>query len=796
LRSSEVTGELRVIARAGTLSTSMEFVQIAASRPLVGAGLIEVGGRWGDIENHGNSVAEIEEGFALSTRAALFLKGHIKHDLQLTLAYDTDNRRDDVDVLRDPDAEARYVVRGDSSRAKVEAQSRSKLYLKLERERNSLLWGDYVTDSQADPVDLARIQRTLTGLKGVYDDGKTRVEAFAAQQSDARSSEEIRGNGTAMLFALAGAPIVTNSEVIELIVRSRENPGLVLSTQPLIRNTDYSIDPLTGSLRFSNTIPSVDADLNPIFLRVTYDRETDLEEHLISGVRVTRAIAEIASIGASITDDQNPIDGFVLTGVHASINSSADTQISIAAAEQHYHDQRATGHAQRFQLEHRWSDRPSHLTSITWANADLEFNNTGSGISAGRKEWRITHTQPLSNTLKAVAEAVHSQSLGEGSSYTSTGLRFEKSLEKWSLRLGTRRIQSKDVVETRTFNTASIGIERRIKLGKRTASIGLDYEQDVAQPSVYRLGLNLGAEVHDHVDLYTRYEYERGLSPLSLLGSQEGGTQLTVGVESDVFISTEMFSEYRMRGSFSGQSMEAVSGVRGRYEIKPGLTINPGLEYIRALGGDNVEDAIALSLGVSDTRNPNRRISTQAELRQSDSTRYLGLRSTIAQRLNVNWTGLLKEEFTRQMPRVGEMTLRHRFTAGLALRPKLHNRHHMLFLANWNEDLGPADGADKTTFILSNHHNRQINKKLTISARAAAKWQNTRFVDEDVVSRAMLIDARVVIDVNRRWEVDLRGGWLGTKKLGEGRFSLGAGVHYLVDRNLRLGLSYNISACN
>lgn len=792
LRSSDVTGALKVVARTGTLYTGMEFVQVAASRPLIGAGLIELGGRWGGIDNHGNEVADIEEGFNLSTRAALFLKGHIKRDLQLTLAYDTDSRRDEVDVLRDPDAETRYVVRGDASRANVEAQSRSKLYLKLERERNSLLWGDYLTDAQADPIDLARVQRTLTGLKGVYDDGKTRVEAFAAEVSDARASEEIRGNGTAMLFTLSGAPIVTNSEAIELIVRSRDNPGLVLSTRPLIRNSDYTIDPITGSLSFSETIPSVDAELNPVFLRITYDRESNLEEHVISGVRVTHTLGDSTTIGASVTDDQNPISGSRIAGVHAGFQPSARTQISIAAAQQYHQSQQDDGRAQRFQLEHSWSKRPSHQTSITWAQADSNFSNVGSGIAAGRKEWRLTHTQPFSNSFKGIAEAIHSQSLSDGTEYTSTGLQLEKTLRDWTFSAGTRRIESGNAVETTRFTTASLGVDKRITIGSRAGSAGIDYEQDVDDASRYRLGLNLRAEAHEHVNLYSRYEYERGLSAQSLLGSQEGSTQFTLGVESDVLASTELYSEYRMRGSFSGQSMEAVSGARGRFEIEPGLTINPGAEYIRALGGENVEDAIALSLGVRDIRNPNRRVSGQAEVRESDSSRYLGLRSTIAQRLSVNWTGLLKEEFTRQVPRIGEMTLRHRFTVGLAHRPKLNNRHHMLLLANWNVDRGPADGADRTTFILSNHHNRQINRKLTLSGRAAGKWQTTHFVDEDVVSQAMLSDVRLTYDLNRRWEVDIRGGWLGTENLGEGRFSLGAGVHWLVDRNLRLGLAYNL----
>lgn len=792
LRSSDTTGPLRVVAHSATLTTTMNFVQVAASRPLIGAGLLEIGGRWGEINNHGNAVDDIEAGFDLSTRAALFLKGHIRRDMQLTLAYDTDSNREEVDVLRDPDAQSRYIVRGDASRARVEAQSRSKLYMKLERERHSLLWGDYLTDAEANPIDLARVQKTLTGINSVYDTGKTRVSVFAAEQSDTRGSEEIRGNGTSMLFALNGAPIVANSEVVERIVRSRDNPGLVLSTQTLIRNTDYSIEPGTGLLSFSETIASVDAALNPVFLRISYDQATSIDKHIISGLRVTHSIIESLLVGASITDDANPIDGSRIAGFHASLKPGSRTLINIASAVQKYRSKQNDGYAQRFQLEHRWSDRPEHQTSMVWAQADANFTNTGAGITAGRKEWRLTHTQPFSNTFKATAEAIHSESQNDATAYTSTGIRVDKTLKNWTLGAGLRRISRRENNSTTQFNTALIGIEKRVQFGSRAGSLGIDYERDIADESRYQVGMNLRAELHEHVDFYARYELDRGLAANSLLGTQQGGSQLTAGITSDVLSSAELYSEYRMRGSFSGQSMEAASGARARFQLQPGLLISPAAEVIRALGGENVEDAIAISIGVSDTRNPNRRIAGQSEIRHSDNSRYLGIRATLAQRLDVNWTGLLREELTRRTPRLGEMTLRHRFTAGLALRPKHDNRHHMLLLAKWNEDRGPTVGADRTAYILSNHHNRQINRKLTASARLAGKWQKIHLPEEDIASRSVLMDAHLTYDVNRRWEVDLRAGWLSTDFIRSGRFSTGLGVHWLVDKNLRLGIAYNI----
>jgi len=654
------------------------------------------------------------------------------------------------------------------------------------------MWGDYLTDSLTEQYDLARMQRTLTGVNGVYDNSSTRAQVFAAQQSDARNSEEIRGNGTALLFQLTGAPIVPNSEVIELIVRDRDNPGLVLQTTPLLRFTDYTLDSVTGNLSFANVVPSVDADLNPIFVRISYDRTSSLDEHIVAGFRLQQQIAESSRIGLSVTDDQNPLTGFTLAGVHAQTRLGLHTKLTAAAATQQHRDDREQGYAQQFQLEHTWQGRPDFRSTFTYGQASNTFDNPSAGIGNGRKEFRLEHRQPLGNTLKATAEVIRSDSSLDATHFSSAGAKLEKKFSSWSLAAGARHVRSEDANESLSFNTVLLDVEKQFKLGgARHGSIGTDYEWDVADASRHRLGFSSRLQLHNHVNLYGRYEKDEGLSSQSLLSAQPGSTQLAVGIESDVLPATQLYSEYRMRGSFTGRNMETASGVRGRYEWQPGLSYSPALEVINAIGGDETTDSVALSLGVTDSRSANRKFNGQAELRDTEADRYFGFRATLAQRFTLDWTGLLREEFTRQTPDVGQLTSRHRFTLGLARRPKHNSRHHMLFLANWKQDFGPEDGSDRITWVLSTHQNRQINESLTISGRAGTKWQTTSFESGNVDTNAMLFDGRTTWDIGRRWELDLRAGWLGAGGVGDGRYSFGAGLAWIADRNLRLGIAYN-----
>jgi len=792
LRSTELTGNIQIQARTGALDASLNVVQIAAARPLIGAGLVDIGGQWNRVNRGTDQRANLEDGFDTDARVALFLKGRIKNDLHLSLAYDSAKNKN-TDVLRDLNPNKHYATYGDSSRRGVEAQSRSKLYVKVEKNRNSIMWGDYLTDNNTNHDDLGRVQRTLTGINGVLDNGKTRLQTFAAQESSSNQSEEIPGNGTAMLYQLERSPIVINSEVVELIVRDRNNPGLVLQSESFTRYTDYSIDFQTGLLRFADVVPTVDSDLNPVFVRISYDLNNSTDEFWVSGLRLMHEFHPRFSAGASLTDDQNPISGYTLGSVSAIAQLSLNTKFSATSAYQTLRAQQNDADAQRVNVEHTWRGRRDYRTVMTWARASKRFDNPAAGISQGREEWRIEHRQPIGNTLKATIEASHSRSLSEHDRNTSASLSFEKTFATWSFSAGGRYVRSQNQAQNIIFNTVLLGAEKRFTLKNgRRGSFGVDYEQDLATSERYRLGLSARLQLHEHVTAYARYELDQGLSFQSYEIDANRNRSFTAGLESDFLPSTKLYSEYRLRRNIGRNSVETASGVRGRYEIKPNLTISPALEFINVLEGSNADDSIAMSFGIADNRNPNRKLSAQAEVRETESSRYYGFRGTVAQRLNVEWTGLLREEFTRQTPDIGELTSRHRMTIGFARRPKLDNEHHALYMADWKVDYGPRDGQDRTTYLLSTHQNRQISSNTNLSGRFGARWTHIDFDNAPISSRVLMSDVRATFDIRRRWEIDLRGGWLGTGGSGDGRYSFGFGLAWIAERNLRLGLRYNV----
>ncbi|MGQ7845576.1 hypothetical protein ACUNV4_13920 [Granulosicoccus sp. 3-233] len=794
LRSSEFTGTVIVRAQANDMAAEMRVYQVAALRPLFGIGLLELGVNSGSITGHGFTPTDQADGLddedSVDASLSMFLKGRVKGNAQLTLAYDSD-KDEETDLLRDINPNAHYPIHGDASIRGYEAQSRSRLYARLERGKNSVMWGDYLTDANSDVGDLARVQRVMTGFNSQYHNGNTRIQLFAARPEDTRSSEEIRGNGTAMLFRLRAAPIVPNSEVVELIVRDRENPGLVLSAQRLTRFGDYVLDSISGQLTFDRPIPSFDEELNPVYARVSYDLESGGESHTVAGVRVQHALSDSLLAGISHTDDRNPDDSSVLSGAYIDYRPDENTDISVGLARMTHSDERGPGTAKRISVERTWGSRQfERRTSVTLAHADENFTNPGAGIAAGRQELRIDHRQQLSDSLRADMEGTHSQSLSNRELRSAIGITLRKSMGDWTLRGGTRHIRQRTSSSSERFNTAISGVERRFHLGNRAGSASLEYEQDIGRMSRNRLGFSGKLQVHDHAHLYARYERQNGIYDFTTSGGTRNTESFAIGGESDIIPSTRLYSEYRLRGGIDSRDLETGSGVRGNYEITPGVTISPSIEVVDTLSGDNSSDGVAVSLGATDLRNRNAKLTGRAEYRKATASDYIGLRLSYAARLDLNWTALLREDFTRQTSDIGQMDLRHAFTASLARRPRLDNRHHMLFQYTWKVERAEDDTRDRDVHVLSTHQNVQIGPRLILSGRLGAKQQNAFLKREDYSTAAGVADIRASWDIDRRWNVDLRTGALITGRRSR-RHSFGAALSYLLERNLQLHIGYN-----
>lgn len=777
LRSSERSGKIRVRTSDGSMRADTEITQFTPVRPLIAAGILEVGG---NVFKRGNNSPDsnVEDEFKAS--AGFFMKGRTRGNMNLTMSVDTD-KSEDAQLFRDINPNKSYPIHGDSSQRGYEAQSRSKVYAKLEKERDSVMWGDFVTDGQSINEDVTRVQRTLTGANLVTKGRLIEAQLFASEQTEENIVELIRGKGVALNYKLTSAPVVINSETLEIVTFSRDNPGVVLSTTTLSRFGDYSLDYVTGELSFSDAIAVNDEEFNPVYIRATYDLDGDGEKYMVAGARLSHEIKPGFKVGVNYTTDQHETDGFDVYGATLDYKDERGLEARGSIGRMSHKDlTKETGLAGRLYVAREWKDKS--LTSITLGRATEGFTNSASGISENREELRIKHTAKVIKNISAEVEAIHSKMLDTGQLEQSVGVTADVKVKDWTLKGGVRHIQEKDSSgEEESYQTFTVGVKKPLNIANRKGTISTEYEQDFNNTDRRRIAVSGDLQVHEKVKIYARGERTNSLS-----GAGDQDT-IAVGVKSNFIKSTELFSEYRVRGGIDSRDLETASGVRGTYELRKGLSISPHLEIINNLDGDG-GDSIAASLALKDARSKNQISSLRLETRHDDSREYYGLQADYVKRLNTDWSGMAKDTLRYEVPESGDNTLDNTFTLGLAYRPRGDNKHHALFYYQNKTELGGDDG-DCTTHILSTHQNYAIKEDVLLSGRAGAKKADC----DGVESGAVVVDGRMTWDLTNRLDVDIHGGVLATDGLGEKSYSVGAGVNYLLRKNLQIGAGYNIT---
>lgn len=783
LRSSERSGTIKVRVSDGSMRAETNVIQVAPLRPLVAIGLVEVGGHLFD-RGSSSPYAGLEDD--VDSRAAFFLKGKVRGDMHLTMSVDTD-KEDDAQLFRDINPNKSYPIHGDSSQRGYEAQSRSKVYAKLEKNKDSVMWGDFVTDGNSMNEDVTRVQRTLTGANLVTKSGPVEAQLFVSELDEQNYVDRIRGKGVALNYKLEKAPLVINSETIEIITVSRDNPGVVLTTETLSRFGDYTLDFVTGELSFSETVPISDEDLNPVYIRATYDVEGDGNDYTIAGARLSSEVAPGFKLGLNYTVNQHDSEGFELYGVTAEYKNDDGFEVRGSVGRMSHRDlSNDSGVATRLYMAKEWKDKS--LTTVTLGRASDGFINSAAGIAENREELRVKHEMKIYEDLNAEIEAIHSKMLDTDDLEQSIGVTADMDVKDWNIKGGVRHIRQEKTTGDEEFQTFIVGIKKNLDIAGRKGSVAAEYEQDFDSSDRRRIALTGDLQVHEKVKLYARGERINSLSGVSGLSSTTNEQDtIAIGVKSNFLKSTELFSEYRVRGGIDSRDLETASGVRGTYEVVEGLSISPHLEVVNNLDGDG-NDSVAASIAITDKRSTDQIASLRLETRHDDDREYYGLQADYVKRLDSRWSVLMKDTLRYELPESGDDLMDNTFTLGLAYRPRRDNKQHSLFFYQ-NKEERAGDNGDCSTHILSTHQNYEINQDVLLSGRLGGKTEDC----DGVKSDAVVLDGRLTYDLTNRVDLDVHAGVLATDGMGEQQYSFGAGINYLLRENLRVGIGYNVT---
>ena len=405
-----------------------------------------------------------------NARAAMFLKGKIKGDALLTIAYDSDKETRSR-LLQDIRPEEFYPVYGDASIKAQDAQSSGKLYVRVDKNRSFLLYGDFATGegfSQAagtglvagnQLLQLGAYNRSLTGIKGHAESADGYVNAFVSRDSLKSVVEEIRANGTSGPFAIGNKSALENSEKIEILARDRNDLGRVLSITPLVRLTDYAFEPFSGRILLARPIASQDASGNPLSLRISYEVDQGGQAFWLAGADGQLNLGKAVTVGGSAVKDGNPQTPFQLLSANlgaklgdktslvvelAQTRSAKVANIAVPAVDPLQALDQTTGKAGRVELLYQ----AETLSGKLYANrADAQFANAAAGTQSGTERVGGEIALKVSTQLSLNADVKSQYDIGNGArrSGLSLGGAYKLS-EKVSLNAGLRYSQENGLV--------------------------------------------------------------------------------------------------------------------------------------------------------------------------------------------------------------------------------------------------------------------------------------------------------------------------------------------------------------
>ena len=294
-------------------------------------------------------------------RLAFYLKGKIKGKYLLTAQADTQEKElkdifkgffkaDKNDVLKRIDPDVYYPVYGDDSITTKDVDTSGRLYVRLDWDKSSAVWGNVATDLNGN--NLAAYNRSLYGAKLAYrsletnplGESKSQVKAFAAEQQTAPGRTEFLGTGGS-LYYLRHTDIVPGSQQVTLEMRDKYSSRVVQSFD-LKAGRDYEIDAFQGRIILSRSLLQITKDNNTAIqdqpldglnnILVTryeyYPQEFDTN-NFSAGLQAKQWLGDKIAVGATYAKENRSGQDYELAGADLTYQAGQGTWIKAETAQ-------------------------------------------------------------------------------------------------------------------------------------------------------------------------------------------------------------------------------------------------------------------------------------------------------------------------------------------------------------------------------------------------------------------------------------------------------------------------------
>ena len=295
-------------------------------------------------------------------RVAFYLKGRIKGKYLITAQMDTRedemenmlknfDKKDPKSLFRHLDPDRYYYVYGDDSTLHSDTDSQGKLYVRVDWDNSSALWGNYNTGITGN--EFANIDRSLYGAKFRYnstettshEDPKSELILYGSPAQSAMAHNQFLGTGGS-LYYLKHTEIVEGSAKVWVEVRQKKSDRAI-ERITLKRGRDYEIDDLQGRIILTRPLMSIvkesgpslikdqPLDGNRLYLMVDYEYIPDdfRSDRAAYGARGKQWINDHVALGATYGHEDRDGGDYEVKGADLTLKANERSYLKLEYAK-------------------------------------------------------------------------------------------------------------------------------------------------------------------------------------------------------------------------------------------------------------------------------------------------------------------------------------------------------------------------------------------------------------------------------------------------------------------------------
>lgn len=739
------------------------------------------------IETLSNDEISFFEETTEGVRGQLYLKGKIRGDALLTLRYDSDQDTGDR-LFRDIRRDEFYPVYGDNSERGFDAQSSSQLYVKVERGTSYILYGDIAVEARSDAVRLGGYRRSLTGGRVHVERGPVTVDLFVAETDQEQRIVEVNGRGVSGPYDIDFGGIVDGSEIVELLVRDRDQPDVILSAQSQERLNDYVLDFFAGTLIFNRPVPRLDDNLNPVSIRVTYESEEGAgDDYLVYGGEARVQINDMFAVGyrdvRSMADRASDERRSVQSAYgEADLGGWGKASVELSATRDNLDEDGYGARADYAYTDDRTSVR------IEGAVTDEAFDAPSSTVSPGREELRALAEHRLDELTTLGGEALYSRDRISGERRVGGEATVSRAVTPTvEVTLGGRAVRTDRNDETVDVYSAIAGVAWRPTIISGLALRG-EYEQDFVETDNRRVLLGADYQVTPTTRIYAVNEISTSETGRFGLGD-DGDLDFTTKVGAEYRINDQVsgFSEFRDSPT-SGEGGGVAQGIKAVWSPTVRLSLRSGFEHVEPIANSDSRETSASFGAAWNDEEAGLVLRGDVEVDRDDDGYGVFTNASVAYAYDDDLTLLARNRFA--IDDRGEGRLRDRLRLGAAWRPAADSRYQVLGLYEFEID--EDDVLEEQSHRWSIATGQRVHPRLRTTAKYAGEHYRVDGAGIDDSGTLHLLRGGIEFDlVPNRFAI---GGNAMAFTDDEGETLVtGAGLELKahVMKNVQLGVGYN-----